>query len=167
MRTFHFAAYLLAASALVSAAPRPITHEDVWLMKQVGAPAPSPDGKWVVVSVTEPAYDESKQVSDLWIVPADGSASPRRLTNSRAAESGVQWSPDSRRIAFSTRREGDEASQIYIIDIAAGGEAQRVTSLSTGASSPKWRPDGGAIAFTSSVYPGAPDDDANKKIAAE
>jgi len=158
---------LVAVAVPVLGAPRPITHEDVWLMKQVGAPVPSPDGKWVVVSVTEPAYDETKQVSDLWIVPADGSARPRRLTNSRAAKSGVQWSPDSRRIAFSTRREGDEANQIYIMDIAGGGEAQRVTSLSTGATAPRWRPDGGAIAFTSVVYPGAMDDEANKKIAAE
>jgi Tol biopolymer transport system component len=136
-------------------------------MKQVGAPLPSPDGKWVVFSLNEPAYDETKQVSDLWIVPANGSARPRRLTNTRAAESGVQWSPDSRKIAFSTRREGDEVNQIYILDIADGGEAQRVTSLSTGATSPKWRPDGQAISFTSVVYPGAVDDAANQKIAAE
>jgi dipeptidyl aminopeptidase/acylaminoacyl peptidase len=151
----------------LEAASKPITHEDVWLMKQVGAPLPSPDGKWVVFSVNEPAYDETKQVSDLWIVPVDGSARPRRLTHTRAAESGVQWSPDSRRIAFSTRREGDEANQIYILDIAGGGEAQRVTSLSTGATAPKWRPDGQAISFTSVVYPGAVDDAANQKIAAE
>ena len=37
-------------------------------MKRVGAPAVSPDGKWVVFSVTEPAYDEKKEVADLWIV---------------------------------------------------------------------------------------------------
>jgi dipeptidyl aminopeptidase/acylaminoacyl peptidase len=154
-------------TAAPAASKAPITHEDVWLMKQVGAPLPSPDGKWVVFSVNEPAYDETKQVSDLWIAPVDGSAPPRRLTLTRAAESGAQWSPDSRRIAFSMRREGDEANQIYILDIAGGGEAQRVTSLSTGASAPKWRPDGQAISFTSMVYPGAMDDAGNQKIAAE
>ncbi len=146
---------------------RPITHEDVWLMKRVGAPIPSPDGKWVVFSVTEPAYDEKDQVSDLWIVPADGSAKPRRLTFSRGSESGVRWSPDSLKLAFSAKREGDEVSQIYVLDVAAGGEAMRVTSLSTGAHSPQWRPDGKALLFTSTVYPGAADDEANKKIAAE
>src|SRR5262245_66210190 len=80
------------------AGKRPITHEDVWLMKRVGAPVPSPDGKWVVFSVIEPAYDEKDQASDLWIAPADGSAKPRRLTVSKGAESGTTWSPDSRRI---------------------------------------------------------------------
>jgi dipeptidyl aminopeptidase/acylaminoacyl peptidase len=139
----------------------------MWMMKRVGAPVPSPDGKWVVFSLVEPAYDEKDQVSDLWIVPSDGSAKPRRLTFSKGGESGVAWSPDSHRIAFSARREGDEVGQVYVLDVADGGEAVRLTSLSTGARSPQWRPDGKAILFVSTVYPGAADDDANKKIAAE
>jgi dipeptidyl aminopeptidase/acylaminoacyl peptidase len=145
----------------------PLTHETMWGLKRVGAPAPSPDGKWVVFSLVEPAYDEKEQVSDLWIVPTDGGAKPRRLTFSKSGESGVAWSPDSRRIAFSARREGDEVNQVYVLDIAAGGEAVRVTSLSTGARSPQWRPDGREILFVSTVFPGAPDDEANKKVAAE
>lgn len=143
-----------------------ITHESMWLMKRVGAPLPSPDGKWVVFSVTEPAYDEKDQSTDLWIAATDGKASPRRLTATRGGESGPDWSLDSRKIAFSARREGDEASQIYVIDLD-GGESVRVTSISTGARSPRWRPDGKALLFTSTVFPGAPDDEANKKIAAE
>src|SRR5262249_17773384 len=73
----------------------------------------------------------------------------------------------SRRLASSTRREGDEANQIYILDLASGGEAARATSLSTGANSPRWSPDGKSLLFTSTVYPGAGDDQANRKIAAE
>jgi dipeptidyl aminopeptidase/acylaminoacyl peptidase len=151
----------------LAAAKVPITHETMWLMKRLSAPAASPDGRWVVFSVTEPAYDEKDQVSDLWIVPADGSARPRRLTFTKSAESGAAWSPDSRRIAFSAKREGDEVSQIYVLDFAGGGEAVRYTSLSTGATAPRWSPDGKTLLFTSSVYPGAADDEANKKIAAE
>ena len=145
----------------------PLTHEAMWALKRVGAPVPSPDGKWVVFSLVEPAYDEKDQVSDLWIVPADGSAKPRRLTYSKGGEGGVAWSADSRQIAFSAKREGDDVGQIYVLDVAAGGEAVRVTSLSTGARAPQWSPDGKALLFTSTVYPGAADDDANKKIAAE
>jgi dipeptidyl aminopeptidase/acylaminoacyl peptidase len=146
---------------------RAITHEDVWLMKRVGAPAVSPDGRWVVFSVSEPAYTDQDQVSDLWIVPTDGGAEPRRLTGTRGGESGAAWSPDGRRIAFSARREGDEAAQIYLLDVAQGGEAQRVTTLSTGARAPHWRPDGRAILFTGDVYPGAASDSANRAAAAE
>ncbi len=145
----------------------PLTHEAMWALKRVGAPNPSPDGKWVVFSLVEPAYDEKDQVSDLWIVPADGSAKPRRLTFTKGGESGVAWSPDSRRLAFSAKREGDDVNQIYVLDVAEGGEAVRVTTLSTGARSPQWRPDGKALLFTSTVFPGAADEEANKKIAAE
>ena len=152
--------------AAAAAQKRPITHEDVWLARRLAAPAVSPDGRWVAVQVTEPAYDTREQVSDLWIVPADGSAPPRRLTSTKAAESGAAWSEDSRRIAFSARREGDEAAQIYVIDVA-GGEAQRVTHVSTGARAPQWRPDGKAILFLSDIYPGARTDEENKKAAEE
>src|SRR5712692_6380189 len=94
----------------------PVSHEALWLMPRVGAPAVSPDGASVVFSVTEPAYDEKEQRSDLWLAPADGRAAPRRLTSTKAAEANVAWSPASRRIAFSTRREGDEVAQIYVLD---------------------------------------------------
>lgn len=172
VRAFLAPALMIAVAAPLqahaqSSAKKAVTHEAIWLMKRVGAPTPSPDGRQVVFSMTEPAYDDKDQVSDLWIVPADGSAAPRRLTFSRGGEGGAVWSPDSARIAFSARRDGDEASQIYVLDIRSGGEAVRVTSLSTGARLPQWRPDGKALSFTSTVYPGAADDEANKKIAAE
>jgi dipeptidyl aminopeptidase/acylaminoacyl peptidase len=86
----------------------PISHEDVWLMKRIGTPAVSPDGRWAVVSVSEPSYDEKDQSSDLWIAATDGGTPPRRLTATKAAESGTAWSPDGARIAFATRRDGDE-----------------------------------------------------------
>ncbi len=162
-------ALLLAPAALRAQQParHTITHEDLFLMKRVGAPAVSPDGRWAVVSVSEPSYAEGESSSDLWIVPTDGSAPPRRLTGTRGGESGAAWSPDGRRLAFSARRDGDDATQIYMLDVAQGGEAQRVTSLSTGARSPRWRPDGQALLFTSDVYPGAVGDSANRAAAAE
>jgi hypothetical protein len=55
----------------------PITHEKLWTMKRVGAPAVSPDGKWVIFSVLEPSYEADKDVSDLWMTAADGSSPPR------------------------------------------------------------------------------------------
>jgi len=150
-----------------AAARTPITHEKLWMMKRVGAPTVSPDGKWVVFSIMEPSYEADKDVSDLWMVAADGASPARRLTNTRAAEGAVAWSADSRRIAFTTKREGDEVEQVYVLDLAAGGEARRLTSVSTGASNPQWRPDGKAILFESAVFPNALDDEANKKISAE
>ena len=103
---------LLAAFALYGQ-KRPITHEDVWLMKRVGTPAVSPDGKWAVTSVAGPSYEAAKTASDLWLVALDGSSGPRRLTSTLAPESGAVFSPDSKRLAFATKREGDGAPQVY------------------------------------------------------
>jgi len=162
----YLATLFLVVLSWPAAAKRPITHEDVWLMKRVGAPVVSPDGRHAVFSVTEPDYDPDKQVSDLWIVPVDGSAAPRRLTFTKGGENDPAWSPDSRRIAFVAKREGDEEAQIYVLSLD-GGEAIRLTSLPTGASAPKWSPDGGSLLFESQVYPGAGDEAANKKIIEE
>src|SRR5881296_2021577 len=167
MRRFLLLLTLALWAPLAAQQRHTITHEDVFLMKRVSSPAISPDGRWVVFTVTEPSYTEGEQVSDLWLVPTDGSAEPRRLTNTKSGESGVDWSPDSRRIAFGARREGDDLAQIYVLDLSGGGDAQRVTNLSTGASSPLWRPDGKAILFTSMVYPGASTDSANRVAAVE
>jgi dipeptidyl aminopeptidase/acylaminoacyl peptidase len=167
------AAFLIVLSAALPAAAQPgggtqpLTHEALWLMKRVGAPAVSPDGKWVVAAVTEPAYDEKSEVTDLWIVPAEGGAAPRRLTSSKGGESGTDWSPDSRRIAFTAKREDDEVAQVYVLDVAGGGEARRVTSSPLAARAPKWSPDGKWILYQSATYPGAADAEANRKAAAE
>src|SRR2546426_3739090 len=137
MRSIRFLACVVwLASPLAAQQRHTITHEAVYLMKRVASPAISPDGRWIVFSVTEPSYTEGEQVSDLWLVPSDGSAEPRRLTTTRGGESGVDWSPDSRRIAFSARREVDDAARISVLDLDGGGEAQRGSTSSTGPVTP-------------------------------
>jgi dipeptidyl aminopeptidase/acylaminoacyl peptidase len=139
---------------------RPVTHEDLWTMRRLGTPATSPDGRWAIVAVTEPAYKEEETVSDLWLVAVDGETEPRRLTATKDAEDGVDWSPDGTRIAFGAKR-GEDVSQVYVMDITMPGEAQKITSLSTGAAGPRWSPDGKRIAFESRVYPGTSSDEEN------
>jgi dipeptidyl aminopeptidase/acylaminoacyl peptidase len=170
-----FAALTLLFAAALSAQKQPLTHETLYLMKRVGTPSVSPDGRWVVFSVTEPSYNEKEVVNDLWVVPSDpstalgagSSAKPRKVTSMKAGESDPVWSPDSKRIAFAAKRDADEQSQIYILDLASGGEAQRVTNLSTGVRSPKFSPDGTRLLFASTVFPNAADDEANKAAAKE
>jgi dipeptidyl aminopeptidase/acylaminoacyl peptidase len=155
------------ARAAETPAKKAITHEDVWLMKRLGTPVPSPDGKWVVYAVTNPAYEAKDSSTDLWLKSLTDDTPARRITFSKPAEGGQAWSPDSRKLAFTAKRDGDEVAQIYLLDLAAGGEAERITKLSTGAGAPKWSPDGSKLLFASSVYPGAMDDEANKKAAKE
>jgi len=152
----------LLAEGAVAATRHAPTHEDVWLMKRVGPPIVSPDGRWIVVSVAEPSYDDTAALSDLWLIDSSARIASRRLTSTRRTESGVIWSPDSRRIVFSTQRENDDAPQLYMLDLAAGGEAQRLTTLSGGARAPVFAHDGRQVAFVSIMYPGANDEEDNK-----
>src|SRR5262245_24509669 len=157
MGTITILLVLLAAVLTAPPEKRHVTHADVYQMTRTGRPVVSPDGKWIVYSVSEPNYDAARAASDLWIVAPDGASPPRRLTSTKETESGAAWSPDSKRIAFSAKREGDAADQVYVID-ASGGEARRITSIATGASNPKWRPDGSAVLFESPVRTGPPPD---------
>ena len=162
--------FAICTSALFAAetpAKKAITHEDVWLMKRLEAPVPSPDGKWVAFNVTEPAYDSKEASTDVWLKSLTDDTPARRLTFSKPGEGGLAWSPDSRKLAFTAKRDADEVAEVYVLDLVAGGEAERITSLSTGAGAPKWSPDGTKLLFVSSVYPGANDDEANKKAAKE
>src|SRR5690349_1702569 len=151
----------LAAAAAPKRAP---THEDVWLMKRISAPQVSPDGRWIVASVVEPSYDDNATLSDLWLIDTAARDLSRRLTSTRRPESGVAWSPDSRRIVFSAQRDGDDFTQIYSLDLSAGGEAQRLTNVSGGARSPVFSHDGRQLAFVTLMYPEARDDASNKKL---
>jgi dipeptidyl aminopeptidase/acylaminoacyl peptidase len=161
-----FAAF--AVSGATAAAKRIPTHEDIWLMKRIGPPQVSPDGRWIVVPVVEPSYDDNNQLSDLWLIDTSARNSSRRLTSTRRPESGVIWSPDSSRIVFSAQRDSDDVPQLYSLDLASGGEAQRLTNLSGGARAPVFAHDGRQLAFVSLMYPGAYDEEANKaKIEAQ
>ena len=94
---------------------------------------------------------------------------PRRLTNTQARpRTASPGRPTATAIAFATKREGDEAEQIYILDLAGGGEARRLTTLVDRRRATR---SGARTARRSCssrlVYPGALDDEANKKVVAE
>jgi len=137
-------------------AKRPVTHADVWLMKRLGTPSVSPDGTRAVFSVSEPSYEADGSVSDLWVVPTDGSAPPRRLTSTAGGEGSVVWSPDGRSIAFTAKRGDDQKSQCYVLDMTGPGEARRVTDHAAGVAHPQWSPNGTMLAFESVVEASAP-----------
>ncbi len=130
---------------------RAITVEDLFAFQRVGAPNINPDGTWVVFASSEITDSKTnKSVSRLWLVPADGSATPRQLTNPTAKDSNPKWSPDGRWILFESTRSG--SSQLWVIS-PYGGEAKQITSISSDASGGIWSPDGRHVAFVSAVYP--------------
>ena len=68
----------------------------------------------------------------------------RNLTRSKAQEYAPAWSPDARRIAYVSYRDGN--GEIYVMN-ADGSGARRLTRHAAEDLSPAWSPDGRRIAF--------------------
>lgn len=158
------AAGVLAAPSL-GAEPMTAKHrftvDDMWAVKRVGAPVVSPDGSLVAYTVSTWDAEENRSNADLWLTPVAGGP-VRRLTTSKASDTSVAFSPDGRRIAFVSKRDGDTAAQLYVLSLE-GGEAERVTERPTAVSNPKWLKDGRRIAFVSSVLGGAESAEGTRK----
>lgn len=133
----------------VGAEPRPMKVTDLFRFKRVSDPQVSPDGKWVVYSVTDVDLEKNSTSAKLWIVSTEG-GEPKLLTNSEKKDLNPRWSPDSKTVVFLSNRS--ENMQLWAININ-GGEAKQLTNISTGASTPVWSPDGKHLAFVSAVYP--------------
>jgi Tol biopolymer transport system component len=74
---------------------------------------------------------------------SDGSAATR-LTTDTAADTNPAWSPDHRKIAFTSTRDGNQ--EIYVMN-ANGTTPTRLTTSSVADATPAWSPDGTKIAF--------------------
>lgn len=140
---------ILVAPTLSAQQIRPMKIDDLFAMKRIADPALSPDGRWIVFTLTTVDVASNKNLSDLWIIGADGNGL-RRLTNDPAADRRAAWAPDGKRILFESNRSG--TVQIWMI-APDGSGLQQVTTLSTGASQPVISPDGRWLAFVSEVLP--------------
>jgi Tol biopolymer transport system component len=113
-------------------------------------PSWSPDGKQLVfispclgrADLFETLYNESS----LYIINADGSGL-KQLTPSPGSDFEPAWSPDGKRIAFTSVREGFR--QIYLLDLSTSSISLITnTTNAIESSQPAWSPDGKKIAYT-------------------
>ena len=129
----------------LAAAPAPRFDAAAMMgLKRLADPQLSPDGRLVAYQLTEIAMPEGGRSTDIWIASSDpeSAAAPRRLTDHAAADTRPRWSPDGRRIAFVSTRDGN--SEIYEMGID-GGEARRLTKSGERESSPRYLPTGDLI----------------------
>jgi Tol biopolymer transport system component len=115
----------------------------------------SPDGRIAIVSnplFPPPPGTPYTNDSKIYVMNADGSGQ-RRLTSDTGFEGNPAWSPDGRRIAFASGRDG--SSGIYVIN--ADGTEQRLLmpAAVTYPAQLAWSPNGEKIAFTIEL-PNAP-----------
>ena len=154
MRPLPFA---IAAAALltapltptVTAQQRPFTFMDVQEMKRAGSWTPSPDGSWMLYTVTTPDWEAAESQSDIHLVSLrEGVPSARQLTyTDDKNETSPMWAPDGSFFLFASNRDGDE-TQLYMMR-HDGGEARRITDAEDGVSGFDFSPDGNWLVYRS------------------
>jgi dipeptidyl aminopeptidase/acylaminoacyl peptidase/ketosteroid isomerase-like protein len=144
--------YTLLACCLlpvVSAAPAGAGERAPTIDQMLGLRCPvaarvSPDGQWVAYEVQKANWGANAFETEVWVAAAAG-AKNYRLTAGKGSSRGARWSPDGKRLAFLSDRDGKQ--QLYVI-APDGGEAAALTDHETAVTQFRWSPDGRHIAFT-------------------
>jgi dipeptidyl aminopeptidase/acylaminoacyl peptidase len=149
-----------------SAASRPFTFLDRQYQRDVGSPTPSPDGKWLLYTLSTPDWSQARRQTDIYLVSVkDGLPSTRQMTFSKDKnETSPRWSRDGKFFVFLSNRDapagttagagggagGNPASQnqIYIMR-PDGGEARKITDAKEGVSTIAFSKDGKWLAYRS------------------
>jgi dipeptidyl aminopeptidase/acylaminoacyl peptidase len=150
-RVLAFASGLSAAA--LSAAERPIRFEEMAKLQRVGSFSVSPDGARVAFAVSTPDVAANASRSAIWMVPASGGEA-RRMSSGEKRDYDPKFSPDGRRLAFVSNRDGK--AQIWVLDLA-GGDPVRATNFPTEVSDYTWSRDGRWFLVSSDVFPGCRD----------
>ena len=141
-----FALMVVLTANLAAAQLRPVAIDDQFRFFDVGDPQMSPDGEWVLYTVTSWDVAADRRNTDIWKVKWDGSQ-PSQLTFTPENENTPRWSPDGKYISFLSSRPGPEkGTQVWVLE-RAGGEARQLTGLKGGVTSYQWSPDSTRLAI--------------------
>jgi len=78
-----------------AASGRPLAIEDYYRLRTVGSPELSPDGRWVSFTLGARLEETNGNRSEVWLVPADGSAPEKRVSPEGADAGAPQWTRES------------------------------------------------------------------------
>ena len=127
---------------------RDITLDDLAKLQRVSTPVVSPDGEWVVYTVSQVDTKEDKNQTHLWMVRWDGSVH-LQLTYGKEGASAPKFSPDGRYISFMSSRPGTvKGDQVWVMD-RRGGEAEQLTNITDqNIQGYSWSPDSKKLLLT-------------------
>lgn len=121
-----------------------LSAETFMEMESIGSPAISPDGKNIIFTRSWVDEINDRSNSSLWITDLEGKR-VRELTSGSWRDSSPVWSPDGRKIAFISDRDG--TSQVHVMWLDTREVAQ-LTHVESSPSSLSWSPDGKSLAFS-------------------
>jgi dipeptidyl aminopeptidase/acylaminoacyl peptidase len=116
---------------------RPMSFLDMQHMRQIGAPSPSPDGRWLLYTLSTPDWNEGKRQTDIYLVSLQqGVASTRQMTFTKAKnDTSPRWARDGSFFVFLSNREAPEnaetRNQLYMMR-SDGGESRRISDAKEG-----------------------------------
>jgi dipeptidyl aminopeptidase/acylaminoacyl peptidase len=116
-------------------------------MESISSPRISPDGTQILFSRGWVDKMEDRRRSNIWIVDIAGTR-VRELTHGNWSDSSPVWSPDGKKIAFLSDRDG--TTQIHVLWLDTREVAQ-LTHLERDPRSLVWSPDGKMLAFTTFI----------------
>ena len=128
-----------------------MTFLDMQEFNRAGSWTPSPDGEWMLYSVTDPDWIADDSQSDLYLVSLrEGVPSTRRLTFTEDHnEGGPAWAPGGGWFVFTSDRDEDSrGNQLFMMRVD-GGEARQVTAAPEGVSGFEFSPDGARLVYRS------------------
>ena len=132
------AAQSASAPASAPPAPRAITVDDVFEIRDVRDPQIADDGKWVAYTVSTAMLKEDKNETRIWIAPTGGGDAVA-MSAEGVSSSHPRWSPDGKYLALlSKRNEGK--TQVWLLN-RMGGEAQKLTDAIQDVDDFVWSPD--------------------------
>jgi uncharacterized repeat protein (TIGR01451 family) len=111
----------------------------------VVAPTPAPTPVPGAAGKTIAFVRSQSNGAEIFLMNPDGTGQVN-LTNSQGDDYEPAWSPDGKKIAFTTLRGYGGVSKIYLMN-ADGTAPQNLSNAAGGDGSPAWSPDGKQIAF--------------------
>lgn len=126
-----------------------MTIDDAFRVQNVGSPRVSPDGRWIVYTVSSTDLKADKRTTDLWMVSWDGKQDIQLTYGYDGSTGSPQWSPDGRYISFTSGRKGTaKGNQVWVLD-RRGGEARQLTDVKKGdLEAYAWSPDSKELLLT-------------------
>jgi len=123
-----------------------IQPDDIYRIPALNGPQISPDGLWVVYSLSVPDTAKDNRISRLWMQSYDGKESIQ-LTYGDESVSSPKWSPDNKFISFKSSRDSKNGAQIWLLD-RRGGEGSKLTNLKGSINDYSWSPDDQQLLLT-------------------